>query len=204
MKRYCDLVLCFVIAPPLLVIIAILAIIIVSVDGFSPFHPQRRMGRKGMLFTCYKLQTMIPASDPAQIGEVERDVERLTKLGMFLRNHGWDELPQIINVIKGDMSFVGPRPLLPKTIARIRERNSHLPDRVAEWERTRTKHRPDISGWHQIHLLGESSIFEYDLEYLSRGSRREKVGIMIITIAVFLIGKNTCAKMGLSYCPRSS
>ena len=188
MKRGFDLFLAALLLVPCLIFVGILSSIILVVDHFSPFHIQERVGRGGKLFRCWKLQTMRPARNAMDIGEREKDGDRLTRLGAFLRDHGWDEIPQLMNVLRGDMSFVGPRPLLPKTLNRIRGKNEEAAEAVKEWEHLRSRVRPGITGWHQVHDAGVISLMVADgaLECLPLWRRFQ---IILVTIAVFFVGK---------------
>jgi lipopolysaccharide/colanic/teichoic acid biosynthesis glycosyltransferase len=202
MKRFWDILIGLFLFLPSLIFLIVLSILILVVDRFSPFFPQKRIGKNGKIFTCYKLQTMRPATNQAVIGEREKDGERLTRLGEFIRDHGWDELPQILNVLIGDMSFIGPRPLLPKSFERIREKNPGLENRVMEWEGLRKRFRPGVSGWHQIHIAEHLSILDCDLEYfrLQRdleydSSTQKNLKIILISITVFFLGKKRCSRL---------
>ncbi|WP_109465536.1 sugar transferase [Albibacillus kandeliae] len=125
-KRGLDVLLVVLSLPIVLPIIVFLAVL-VAMDGHNPFYTQNRVGRHGRIFRIYKLRTMIPnakaslesylASDSAARAEWEanqklRNDPRITRLGKLLRNSSLDELPQLINVLKGDMSLIGPRPMM--------------------------------------------------------------------------------------------
>lgn len=125
-KRGFDVALVVLSLPIVLPLIALLALI-VAIDGSNPFYTQNRVGRNGRVFRIYKLRTMIPNAKArlddylAQNSKARaewdknqklRNDPRVTKLGRFLRNSSLDELPQLINVLKGDMSLIGPRPMM--------------------------------------------------------------------------------------------
>ncbi|MEX0280712.1 MAG: sugar transferase [Arenibacterium sp.] len=125
-KRVIDVALVVVSLPIVLPLIALLAMI-VALDGSNPFFIQNRVGRNGRVFRIFKLRTMIPnakahledflSKDSGARAEWEanqklRNDPRVTSLGRFLRNSSLDELPQLINVLKGDMSLIGPRPMM--------------------------------------------------------------------------------------------
>jgi len=137
MKRFFDLsaaICALVILSPVLLLIALL----VRLSLGSPIlFRQDRPGFKGNLFTCIKFRTMTDARD--EFGELLPDAQRLTPLGRFLRNTSIDELPGLINVVRGEMSLVGPRPLLPQYITRYTS---------AQMRRHDVK--PGITGWVQI------------------------------------------------------
>ncbi len=141
-----------VLSPILLIAIIVLAI------GFrgNPFFTQRRPGKNEKIFSVLKLKTMTNKKDAA--GNLLPDSERLTPLGIFIRKTSIDELPQLINVLKGDMSLIGPRPLL------IR----YLPYHTEE-ERRRFSIRPGITGLAQIsgrNFITWEDRFAKDVEYV--------------------------------------
>ncbi len=126
-KRSLDISLIILSAPAVIMIVAILAIL-VSLDGGNPFYKQKRIGRNGRQYTMWKLRSMVPDADarldayltsnPKARIEWDRDQKlkqdpRITVFGRFLRKSSLDELPQLWNVFKGDMSLVGPRPMMP-------------------------------------------------------------------------------------------
>ena len=128
--------------------------------GGSPVFTQARAGMNGRTFTFYKFRTMTEARGPH--GRLLPDDERLTAFGRLLRSTSLDELPQLWNVLKGDMSFVGPRPLLPE----------YMP-RYTAFQRRRHEVKPGITGWVQVN--GRNSLtweqkFELDVWYVDHGS----------------------------------
>ena len=138
-------------------------------------------------FSLIEFKTMRPIKDKDTklVSDNKHDGKRVTKFGSFLRDHCWDELPQIWNVFCGDMSLVGPRPLPLKKILHIRrENNSEI---IKRWEK-RIKLRPGISGWHQIHIFKKNLPYEvkYDVEY--HHSWRKIIKIISQTLIFFLFG----------------
>lgn len=119
-------------------ILAALTVVVRCALGAPALYRQDRPGAGGKLFTLYKFRTMTDGRDSA--GRPLPDPERLTPLGSFLRATSIDELPELWNVLKGDMSLVGPRPLLDRYTAFL-----------SEEERLRLSVRPGITGWAQIH-----------------------------------------------------
>jgi lipopolysaccharide/colanic/teichoic acid biosynthesis glycosyltransferase len=139
----------------------------------------------GRIFRIYKFRTMTVNAESAS-GAVwaQRGDSRVTSIGEFLRQSRLDELPQMFNVLLGDMNVVGPRPERPSLFSELRRQVSHYADR----QRT----RPGITGWAQIHQAYDASIDDvrrkvaYDLEYLDRRSAWRDIVIMVQTVPVML------------------
>ena len=141
-------------------------------NNCSPFFSQTRPGKHGKLFTIYKLKTMRDTRDES--GELLPDHQRTTPIGSVIRKLSLDELPQLWNVLKGDMSFVGPRPLLPE----------YLPLYSKEQEK-RHEVKPGITGWAQVN--GRNTIswkqkFDYDLWYIQHQSFILDIKILGMTL----------------------
>ena len=137
----------------------------------KPFFFQRRPGKGERIFTIVKFKTMNDKKD-AQ-GHLLPDAERLTAVGRFVRKTSLDEIPQLLNVLKGDMSFVGPRPLLPE----------YLP-LYNETQRKRHEVKPGITGWAQVN--GRNAIsweqkFDYDVWYVKNQSWVVDLKILFLT-----------------------
>jgi len=140
-------------------------------DG-KPFFFQLRPGKDGKIFKIIKFKTMTDKKD--ENGNLLPDADRLTKIGSFVRKTSLDEIPQLLNVIKGDMSLVGPRPLLPKYL-----------ELYNDFQRRRNEVKPGITGWAQVN--GRNSIswekkFEYDVWYVDNLSFLLDVKILIMTV----------------------
>ena len=128
--------------------------------GSGAFFTQQRPGYKGKIFKIYKFKTMTDERDAD--GNLLPDAERLTKVGRFVRSLSIDELPQLLNVLKGEMSFIGPRPLLPQ----------YLPLYSKEQAR-RHDVRPGITGWAQCNgrnAISWTQKFELDVWYVDNCS----------------------------------
>lgn len=170
-KRLIDLVcsgLGLIILSPILLITAIL----IRIKLGSPiFFTQDRVGKDGKIFKMIKFRTMLDATD--KWGEPLPDEERLTHFGKLLRSTSIDELPELINVFKGDMSLVGPRPLL----VEYKELYSK-----EQWRRHEV--RPGITGWAQINgrnAIGWSERFKLDVEYVDNQSLFMDIKILFMT-----------------------
>lgn len=149
----------------------------------KPFFFQTRPGKNARLFSIIKFKTMNDKKD-AQ-GQLLPDAQRLTKIGSFVRKTSLDEIPQLINVLKGEMSLIGPRPLLPE----------YLPLYSAEQYR-RHEVRPGITGWAQVN--GRNAIswqqkFEYDVWYVDHLSFALDLRILFLTIKKVLVSEGISA-----------
>ncbi len=159
-KRMIDLVCSFVLICLLLPVFIIVALLLKSNGFHSVFFRQRRPGYQGRIFELIKFKTMKDTTGPG--GELLPDVYRLTKLGQFLRKTSLDELPQLLNVLKGDMSLIGPRPLLVEYLNLYNDRQNK-----------RHNVKPGITGWAQVN--GRNAItweqkFELDVWYVEHFS----------------------------------
>lgn len=171
-KRMLDFLLSLcallVLSPVLLVLIVVTA---VKMKG-NPFFTQLRPGKDEKIFRLIKLRTMTCEKD--KDGNLLPDEQRLTKYGRFLRSTSMDELPELINILKGDMSIVGPRPLLVKYLPLYNEE-----------QRRRHDVRPGLTGWAQVN--GRNAIsweekFRMDVEYVNRISFAMDVKIVLQTV----------------------
>ncbi|PFH10700.1 sugar transferase EpsL [Collimonas sp. PA-H2] len=184
LKRSFDLfvaLLLLTVTMPGLVIVALLVRVYL---GKPVLFSQIRPGKDGQPFTVYKFRTMTDAKD--EHGVLLPDAVRLTSFGMFLRRTSLDELPQLLNVVKGDISLVGPRPLLME----------YLPLYSAEQAR-RHEVRPGITGWAQVN--GRNAIsweekFDLDVWYVDHHSFLLDIKILILTFMKVFSGKDVSAK----------
>jgi lipopolysaccharide/colanic/teichoic acid biosynthesis glycosyltransferase len=154
-------------------------------SGMRADDPRRRLDVGGRPFRIYKFRTMYLGAEEGTgpIWAAEGD-ERITPIGRFLRQYRLDELPQLLNVLNGEMNVVGPRPERPSIFAKLRERipNYHLRQRIA----------PGITGHAQINQKYDSSLedvtskVEFDLQYIDQASTWEDLKIMLKTIPVML------------------
>ena len=178
-KRILDFIFAivlFIITLPIFLVVGMLVGIYL---GFPIIFKQKRPGKDENEFTLYKFRTMTDAK--GENGELLPDDKRLTKFGLFLRNTSLDELPELINIIKGDMSFVGPRPLLTEYL-----------DLYNEEQRHRHDVRPGLTGLAQVNgrnLLGWEERFNYDIEYVKNINFIEDIKIIFKTIFLVVTRK---------------
>lgn len=180
-KRFFDILISFtalVCLSPVLVIVTIW--LHFANKGAGAFFLQERPGKNAKIFKIIKYKTMTDERDA--YGNLLPDAERLTKVGRFVRSTSIDELPQLINVLKGDMSLIGPRPLLIE----------YLPLYSATQAR-RHEVRPGITGWAQVN--GRNAIswqkrFELDVWYVDNLSLLTDIKIILITIKKVLYRSN--------------
>jgi lipopolysaccharide/colanic/teichoic acid biosynthesis glycosyltransferase len=172
-KRFFDFILSLiglVIISPVLVVVWLL--LVVSYDSAGAFFVQTRPGKGGRMFKVIKFKTMNDKRNSS--GELLPDSKRLTPVGRFIRSLSIDELPQLINVLKGEMSLIGPRPLLVE----------YLPLYSKEQAR-RHEVRPGMTGWAQVN--GRNAIswdqkFEYDVWYVNNMSFWLDIKILFMTL----------------------
>jgi lipopolysaccharide/colanic/teichoic acid biosynthesis glycosyltransferase len=162
-------------------ILAIAAIAIRLESGGPVFYRQRRVGKHGRPFDVWKLRTMVPGAESmgAGIYIVEGD-PRITRVGGLLRRFSLDELPNLINVLRGDMAMVGPRPTVQEQV-----------DRYTERQRRRLEVKPGITGWAQIN--GRTSLpwperIELDVWYVEHRSLRLDLRILARTARMLATG----------------
>lgn len=173
--------------------IMLIASIAIKMDSQGPvLFKQQRPGKDCRIFTIYKFRTMQVETE--KDGKVLSDFERMTKVGSFLRKTSIDELPQLINIIRGEMSFIGPRPLLVE----------YLPYYTEE-EMKRHNVLPGITGWAQVN--GRNAIsweerFNYDIEYVTKISLIFDVKIALLTI-MKIIKKSDIVTYGTKDCPEA-
>ncbi|MCY8610143.1 sugar transferase [Bacillus haynesii] len=175
-KRFFDLALSVILLVALSPAMILTACLIRWKIGSPVLFRQTRPGLNGEPFTLYKFRTMTDERDEA--GNLLSDEKRLTKTGRLIRKTSLDELPQLINVIKGDLSLVGPRPLLMEYITLYTKR---------QWRRHEVK--PGITGWAQIN--GRNKVtweekFELDVWYVDHRSFLLDLKILLLTVVKVL------------------
>ena len=153
-------------------VIAVVAFLVRRSLGAPIFFRQERLGRNGEPFAVYKFRTMTDGRDAG--GALLPDAQRMTRLGNFLRASSLDELPELLNILKGEMSLVGPRPLF-----------VHYAERYTPEQMRRHDVRPGLTGWAQVN--GRNAIsweekFAYDLWYVEHQSLLLDVKIIGMTL----------------------
>jgi len=179
-KRFLDIIsslLMLILVSPIFLAVSILNLII---HGRPLFFKQKRPGLKGKPFEMYKFRTMTNKKDKK--GELLPDEQRITSYGKFLRKTSLDELPELFNVLKGDMSLIGPRPLLIKYLPYYTDR-----------EKARHEVRPGLTGLAQVsgrNLLDWEARLEKDVQYVENLSLILDLKILFKTIATVLQSEN--------------
>ncbi|PIX46076.1 MAG: UDP-galactose phosphate transferase [Armatimonadetes bacterium CG_4_9_14_3_um_filter_66_14] len=175
-KRLADLLLVSLAMPVAAPVMGLVALVVRLRLGSPVFFRQLRPGHGDRPFRLLKFRTMTDARDAA--GELLSDAERLTSLGQFLRSTSLDELPELLNVLKGEMSLVGPRPLLMEYLER------YTPE-----QRRRHEVKPGITGWAQVNgrnALTWQGRFAHDVWYVDHLSFWVDVKILLLTVGTTL------------------
>ena len=178
-KRFFDFLLSLVLLLILCPIYIVVVLLILFKIGRPVFFRQKRPGVSGKIFNIYKFRTMTVEKDEG--GELLPDEQRLTSVGMYIRSASLDELPQILNVLKGDMSFVGPRPLLIEYLSLYSEKQSR-----------RHEVKPGITGWAQVNgrnAISWENKFELDIWYVDNISFTTDIKILLLTLRKVFISE---------------
>jgi len=191
-KRFIDIVGVILLAVPALLVLSVFAALI-FLSGSNPFYSQERIGKNGRIFRMWKLRSMVPNAKEKLEGYLSQNAQaraewdktqklkndpRITKIGRFIRKTSLDELPQLWNVYMGDMSLVGPRPIM-------REQRALYPGQAYY------KMLPGITGFWQISERNDTSFAErayYDTSYLQQISLLTDIRIMLQTVSVVIRG----------------
>jgi len=182
-KRAVDLVGALVLLPLTLPVLALAALAVLVTSGRPVLFAQERVGLGGRRFRMYKLRTMHAGAEPSEreLGVKDPDDPRVTAVGRFLRRSSIDELPQLFNVLRGDISLVGPRPPLPEEV-----------ERYDRWQRRRLSMRPGLTGLWQVSgrsELGFDECLRLDLLYIDNWSPWLDLKILVRTVPAVLSGR---------------
>ena len=162
-------------------VLALAALLIRIETHGHPIYRQRRVGRDGVPFELYKLRTMVSGAETMGAGlAVDEGDERITRHGAWLRRTSFDEVPNLINILRGEMSLVGPRPTVQVQV-----------DRYTDRQRRRLEALPGITGWAQVN--GRASLpwherIELDLDYLENASLRHDLFILAASVRMGATG----------------
>src|SRR5262245_9562107 len=191
-RRVMDLAITLALAVPVLTVVAISTVLIKLTSPGSVLFKQERCGLNGRIFTMYKLRSMVDNAEQARfelaaLNEMDGPVfkssrdPRITAVGRFLRRFSIDELPEFYNVLRGDMSLVGPRPPLPAEVARYER-----------WQRRRLSMKPGLTCLWQIsgrHEVSFQDWMKLDLNYIDNWSLLLDLKILLKTVPVVLLGR---------------
>jgi lipopolysaccharide/colanic/teichoic acid biosynthesis glycosyltransferase len=163
----------------------VIAVLAAAVRIESPGHPiytQTRVGKDGKPFAIYKLRTMVRGAEFTGAGlAIQEGDDRITRVGALLRRYSLDELPNLWNVLRGEMSIIGPRPTVPVQVEQYTER-----------QRERLTVKPGLTGWAQVNgraTLPWSERIELDLWYVEHRSLKLDVRILAMTVEMVFSGK---------------
>jgi lipopolysaccharide/colanic/teichoic acid biosynthesis glycosyltransferase len=188
-KRLLDVVSAAVLLVVLSPLLLVVAVAIALSMGTPVIFRQARPGLGGRVFTMYKFRTMRSAPMGATLEQLQRtDADRTTQVGRFLRSTSMDELPELVNVLLGQMSVVGPRPLLPEYLEKYNQEQARRHDV-----------RPGITGWAQVN--GRNAIswderLKMDVWYVDNRSLILDARILLLTISTVLGGRGTDSPSG--------
>lgn len=193
-KRLIDIVVSAVALALFLPVMLVIAIVVKVTSPGEVIFRQWRGGKNGRLFTIYKFRTMTKDAPNSALGSYAyKDDPRITSVGKFLRRTSLDELPQLFNVLRGDMSIVGPRPDLP-----------HHVEKYTRFQRQRLLVKPGITGWAQVrgrNQISWDARIKLDVEYVQRWSLVRDLDVILRTGAVVLTGKGASLPMNVGDVP---
>tara|TARA_B110000008_G_C16880180_1_gene528569 strand:- start:30 stop:590 length:561 start_codon:yes stop_codon:yes gene_type:complete len=183
MKRLFDITLGLMLLPILLVLMLIISTLVRLTSKGPIIHWSDRVGRKNIIFKMPKFRTMHSESPNIASNLLRNPEDYVTNIGSFLRKSSLDEIPQIISVLKGDMSFVGPRPALFNQYDLIKLRTDNAIDQLA----------PGVTGWAQVNgrdVLTTVEKVAFDIEYLNRMSFSFDLKVLWKSILILITRKN--------------
>ena len=181
-RRALDLVIAGTVSVVTAPVVAVLAVAVRLQSPGHPIYTQTRVGKDGKLFEIYKLRTMVHGAEFTGAGlAIQEGDDRITRIGRFLRRYSLDELPNLWNVVRGEMSIIGPRPTLQVQVEQYTER-----------ERGRLAVKPGITGWAQVN--GRASVpwserIELDLWYVEHRTLGLDLEILVRTVRMVVTGQ---------------
>ena len=185
-KRLIDFFLSIVLLIPAIPICLIGAILIMLETKGNPLYTQERVGLNGEKFTIYKLRSMYSDAEKDGHKWAEKEDSRITKVGSIIRKTRIDELPQLINIIRGEMAIIGPRPERPEFIEEFLKEIPDFNDRLAV--------KPGITGWAQVnggYELSPKEKLQYDQYYIKHENFKLDLLILFKTIKVVFTGEGS-------------
>lgn len=185
-KRLIDFFLSIVLLIPAIPICLIGAILIMLETKGNPLYTQERVGLNGEKFTIYKLRSMYSDAEKDGHKWAEKEDSRITKVGSIIRKTRIDELPQLINIIRGEMAIIGPRPERPEFIEEFLKEIPDFNDRLAV--------KPGITGWAQVnggYELSPKEKLKYDQYYIEHEGLKLDTLILFKTIKVVFTGEGS-------------
>jgi lipopolysaccharide/colanic/teichoic acid biosynthesis glycosyltransferase len=181
-RRALDLVIAGAVSALTAPVVALLALAVRLESPGHPIYTQTRVGKDGALFEIYKLRTMVHGAEFTGAGlAIQEGDDRITRLGRFLRRYSLDELPNLWNVLRGEMSIIGPRPTLQVQV-----------DQYTDRERGRLAVKPGITGWAQVNgraSLPWSERIELDLWYVEHRTLSLDFEILVRTVRMVVTGQ---------------
>tara|TARA_R110002167_G_scaffold129337_18_gene312239 strand:+ start:5510 stop:6112 length:603 start_codon:yes stop_codon:yes gene_type:complete len=182
-KHFFDCIAAFIGLVLLSPVLLAVTVLLYFANNGHPFYFQKRPGKNERIFTIVKFKSMNDKKDPQ--GKLLPDAQRITKVGAFVRKTSLDEIPQLFNVLKGDMSLVGPRPLLVEYL-----------DLYNEFQKKRHLVRPGVTGWAQVNgrnAIGWDQKFAFDVYYVEHQSFALDLRILMKTIKKVFISEGISA-----------
>ena len=182
-KRGIDFFISIVLLIPAMLLCSISALFIILETKGNPLYSQERVGLNGKRFKIYKLRSMYLDAEKDGYQWAMKNDDRITKVGYYIRKTRIDELPQLVNILKGDMAFIGPRPERPEFIKEFLQDIPDFNDRLVI--------KPGITGWAQVnggYELTPKEKLEYDKYYIEHESLYLDVLILLKTIQVVFTG----------------
>jgi exopolysaccharide biosynthesis polyprenyl glycosylphosphotransferase len=189
-KRIMDIIFSIIIIAATLPFWLIIPLFIKLEDKGPVFYKQKRVGKNGKTFLLWKFRSMIQGAEKKGAKWAEKDDPRITKIGRVIRKTHLDEIPQMINVLKGDISLVGPRPERPEFVKKL--------EKEIPYYHLRHIIKPGFTGWAQVKQFGKYARsvkdshekFQYDLYYIKNRSLLLDLGILLRTFQLFFFRKN--------------